>query len=46
MLGPKGTLMDGLNLPKLMVKNKMQQMDFGPNEKYKDEDGTFLSTIW
>jgi hypothetical protein len=30
----------------LMVKNKMQQMDFGPNEKYKDEDGTFLSTIW
>jgi hypothetical protein len=24
--------MDGSNLPKLMAKNKMQQMDFGPNE--------------
>ncbi len=45
MLGPKGTLMDGLNLPKLMAKNKLQEIDFGPNKKYKDEDGTFLSTI-
>jgi hypothetical protein len=28
-----------------MAKNKMQQMNFGPNEKYKDEDGTFSFTI-
>jgi hypothetical protein len=37
--------MDGSNLPKLMAKNKMQQIDFGPNEKHKDEDGIFSSTI-